>query len=88
MFPLLAPLACNNAGAAVNACRAGLEFGQFLSYRVEDAVASKDLRVVLAKFEHPPVPGFCGLDEGRILSEFAAFRAIRMGSLRGTYAAY
>lgn len=32
--------------------------------------------------------GLCGLDEGRIVSESAAFRATRMGSLRGTYAAY
>lgn len=66
--PVGGPLACNNAAAAVDACAAGLGFGQFLSYQVEAAVAQKRLRVVLAKFEQPPIPVNVVFSHARLMS--------------------
>ena len=54
--PVEASLSFNHAGAALQACEAGAGFAQLLSYQVDDAVAARRLRAVLAGFEAPPQP--------------------------------
>lgn len=54
--PVEGRLVCNQAAAALEACARGLGFGRFLSYQVEALVARRRLRVVLARFEPPPIP--------------------------------
>ncbi len=46
----------NHAGAALRACEAGLGFGQFFSYQLQDALKAKRLRPVLADFEPARLP--------------------------------
>ena len=47
---------CNHAGAAVDACVAGLGFGMFLSYQVMPWVERGELKIVLEQFELDPLP--------------------------------
>ena len=47
---------CNHAGAAVDACVAGLGFGLFLNYQVMPWVERGELKVVLEQFELDPLP--------------------------------
>lgn len=54
--PITARLICNQASAMVEACAAGLGFGQALSYQVMPDVLAGRLRIVLAEFEPPPLP--------------------------------
>jgi DNA-binding transcriptional LysR family regulator len=49
-------LSFNHAGAALQACEAGAGFAQLLSYQVDEAVAAKRLRALLAEFDAPPQP--------------------------------
>jgi DNA-binding transcriptional LysR family regulator len=49
-------LHCNNVGAGLAACIAGLGFGRFLQYQVAEAVARGQLQLVLEAFEPPPRP--------------------------------
>lgn len=46
----------NQADTAVMACIDGLGIGSFLSYQIEDAVASGKLKIILESFESEPRP--------------------------------
>jgi DNA-binding transcriptional LysR family regulator len=46
----------NQNAPAVEACVAGVGFGVFMSYQVAPFLKTKQLRVVLAEFEPPPLP--------------------------------
>jgi DNA-binding transcriptional LysR family regulator len=50
------PLVCDQAVAALNAVKSGLGVGMFLSYMVEDELASGELQLVLEDFEPPLLP--------------------------------
>ncbi|APV49438.1 LysR family transcriptional regulator [Betaproteobacteria bacterium GR16-43] len=54
--PIRSVLRCNQVDGAVEACRAGLGIGTFLSYQVAPLVAEKRLRYVMTAHEPPPVP--------------------------------
>ncbi|MEM9457035.1 MAG: LysR family transcriptional regulator [Myxococcota bacterium] len=54
--PVRGRLRCNEGAAALQACTEGFGFGRFLSYQVEALVAAKRLRIVLRRFEPPPIP--------------------------------
>jgi DNA-binding transcriptional LysR family regulator len=60
-------LSFNHAGAARLACEAGAGFAQLLSYQVDDAIAARRLRAVLADFDPPPQPVRLLLPPGRRL---------------------
>lgn len=47
---------CNQAGAAIAACEAGLGYGRFLSYMVEPQLKAGTLRRVLEDFEDQAIP--------------------------------
>jgi len=49
-------LVCDQAVAALNAVKSGLGVGMFLSYMVEDELASGELQLVLEDFEPPLLP--------------------------------
>lgn len=66
--PINGRLKCNQVPASVEACVRGAGFGQFLSYQVESLVAAKKLRVVLRKFESPPIPVHIIFAHARLLS--------------------
>ncbi|MEQ8232839.1 MAG: LysR family transcriptional regulator [Gammaproteobacteria bacterium] len=63
-----AAFVCNQAEAAVEACAAGLGFGAFLAYQVEEAVLAGRLHIVLDRFEQPPLPVSLVLPTPRLLS--------------------
>lgn len=46
----------NHADAAVISCSEGLGIGMFLSYQIQEAVASGQLRLILENFEPEPLP--------------------------------
>jgi len=50
------PLQCNQASSSVDACVAGMGFGQFLSYQVKPWIQSGELKIVLNSFEPKPIP--------------------------------
>lgn len=50
------PLACNNAAATIEACVAGLGYGMFLSYQVENYLKAKKLKVILEEYQPDPLP--------------------------------
>lgn len=54
--PVTGSFTCNQAGAAIDACIAGLGFGLFMSYQVQQALLEKKLRLVLTEFETDPIP--------------------------------
>lgn len=54
--PVSGNLDFNLATAAIDACIAGMGLGTFISYQVAPAVAKKQLKIVLEKFELPPRP--------------------------------
>lgn len=56
VVPVRGRLRCNEGAAALQACVDGFGFGRFLSYQVEALVAAKQLRIVLRRFEPPPIP--------------------------------
>jgi DNA-binding transcriptional LysR family regulator len=62
------PLASNQAGAALDACAAGLGFGLFLSYQAAPLIAAKKLRVVLSDFEPAPIPIHIVYPHARLMS--------------------
>ncbi len=49
-------LAFNHVLPAVQACADGMGVGMFFSYQVAPAVAARELRIVLERFEQPPRP--------------------------------
>jgi len=55
-IPIDGALSCNQVGATVAACVAGLGFGAFLHYQVMPWVARGELEMVLREFEPPPLP--------------------------------
>jgi DNA-binding transcriptional LysR family regulator len=52
----------------VEACAAGLGFGRFLSYQVEQLVAEKRLRIVLKHYEPAPIPIHIVFAHARLMS--------------------
>ena len=66
--PVDGPFASNQATSAVDACVAGLGFGQFLYYQVEQAIRQRQLSLLLEEFELPPVPVSLVYTEGRLMS--------------------
>ena len=54
--PVNGRLAFNHNAPAIDACMAGMGFGQFLSYQVAQHVKSKALTIVLSEFEDAPRP--------------------------------
>lgn len=54
--PVNGRLAFNHNAPAIDACIAGMGFGQFLSYQVAKHVQSKALTIVLSEFEDAPRP--------------------------------
>lgn len=54
--PVKPRLRTNQVDAAIDACLAGLGFGQFLSYQVEALMAAGQLVRVLTNHEPPPLP--------------------------------
>lgn len=54
--PIRCVLRCNQVDGAVEACRAGLGVGVFLSYQVAPLVAAKELRYLLVEHEPAPFP--------------------------------
>ncbi|MBI3561785.1 MAG: LysR family transcriptional regulator [Gammaproteobacteria bacterium] len=55
-IPVNGHLSCNQAAAAIDACVDGRGFGVFLSYQVQPYVQTKKLKIVLEKYEPPPIP--------------------------------
>ncbi len=66
--PVRGRLRCNQAAAALEACVAGVGFGRFLSYQVESLVAKRRLRIVLRRFEPPPIPIHVVFAHARLMS--------------------
>ena len=54
--PVHSRLIVNTAEAAVDAARAGLGLTRLLSYQIDAACRAKELAVVLAAYEPPPIP--------------------------------
>lgn len=65
--PVEGPLTTNQSAAAVTACVAGLGFGLFLSYQVAAEVRAGRLRVVLPRYEPPPLPVSLVYPEARLV---------------------
>ncbi|WP_232537542.1 LysR substrate-binding domain-containing protein [Cystobacter fuscus] len=57
----------NHIATAVEACVAGLGFGQFLSYQVAEPLRAGRLRLVLADFEQAPRPVHVVYPHARLL---------------------
>jgi DNA-binding transcriptional LysR family regulator len=55
-LPVTGNLEFNHVWPAVQACAAGAGFGMFFSYQVAPQVQSKQLKIVLERFELPPRP--------------------------------
>ncbi|MET0660768.1 MAG: LysR family transcriptional regulator [Steroidobacteraceae bacterium] len=54
--PVRGNLQVNHIGPAIDACAAGLGFGQFLAYQIAPLIAAGKLEIVLANYELPPLP--------------------------------
>ncbi len=54
--PVTASFTSNAVGPTLDACLAGVGFGLFLSYQVDDAVRSGSLVTLLDRFQPPPLP--------------------------------
>jgi DNA-binding transcriptional LysR family regulator len=59
---------CNQVGASLHACAAGLGFGRFLSYQAEPLLREGRLVRVLQGFETPPLPLSLVYPHTRLLS--------------------
>lgn len=55
-LPIKGPMLCNQVASSLSAVCDGSGFGMFLSYQVEEQVASGELQIVLADYEPPPLP--------------------------------
>lgn len=66
--PVSGRLRCNHAGASVAAAVRGAGFGRFLSYQVQEQLASGALKVVLQKFEGLPIPVHIVFGHARLLN--------------------
>ncbi len=56
LIPIEGPVVCDQAVAALNAVKSGLGLGMFLSYMIEEELASGHLQLVLEEYEPPPLP--------------------------------
>ncbi len=54
--PISGPLSCNQIDVALDAVKAGMGFGLFLSYQVDHLLQSGELQEVLADFHPAPMP--------------------------------
>lgn len=61
-------LACNQVGAALEACAAGLGFGLFLCYQAMPRVARGELAVLLPDYQPPSIPLSLVYPHARLLS--------------------
>ena len=68
LIPVSGQLRCNNAQVAIDACVAGLGYGYFLSYQIEDLVKARKLSPLLRKHLLPPIPVHIVFPESRLLS--------------------
>lgn len=55
-IPVSGHLSCNQAAAAIDACINHMGFGLFLSYQVQPYLKTKKLKLILEKYEPPPIP--------------------------------
>jgi len=86
--PVRPRLVVNTAEAAVDAAVAGLGLTRVLSYQAEAARRARQLRVVLEKFEPPPVPVSLVFDaQQRVTSKLRAFLDFAAPRLRERLAA-
>lgn len=79
-------LECNSAQVSIDACRAGLGYGYFLSYQIEELLSSGQLVELLPEYQLPPIPIQAIFPEAQLLS--ARTRALidwlkRYASARG-----
>lgn len=65
--PVTGNLEFNQVAPTVDACVAGLGFGMFISYQVEEQIKQNRLRVVLESFQLPPRPINVIYPSGRLL---------------------
>ena len=65
--PVTGNLEFNHVWPAVQACAAGAGFGMFFSYQVAPLVASRQLKIVLERFELPPRPISIVVPHARLL---------------------
>ncbi|MBI1194918.1 MAG: LysR family transcriptional regulator [Gammaproteobacteria bacterium] len=68
LVPIKDAFACNQVGASVNACAAGVGFGRFIDYQVMPLVGAGRLVRVLREFEPPPTPLSLVYPHTRLLS--------------------
>ncbi len=88
VVPLRPRLVVNTAEAAVDAAVAGVGLTRVLSYQAEQARRAKQLRVVLVRFEPPPVPVSLVFDaQQRVTSKLRAFLDFAAPRLRERLAA-
>ncbi|MCB1874795.1 MAG: LysR family transcriptional regulator [Chromatiales bacterium] len=66
--PIKSVLTCNQVGASVQACAAGVGFGRFFCYQVMPLVRDGRLIIVLDDFEPPPIPLNLVYPHSRLLS--------------------
>ncbi|HEY5601551.1 MAG TPA: LysR family transcriptional regulator [Gammaproteobacteria bacterium] len=65
---IMGTLSCNQVGACVQACIAGLGYGRFLCYQVMPWIKSGELALILADFEPAPMPLSLVYPHARLLS--------------------
>ena len=65
--PVIGNLEFNQVAPTVDACLAGLGFGMFISYQVEQQIKQNRLQVVLESFQLPPRPINLIYPSGRLL---------------------
>lgn len=66
--PIRSVFVCNQVGASLHACVAGIGFGRFLSYQVAPLIQAGQLIRVLQDFETPPLPLSLVYPHTRLLS--------------------
>ena len=59
---------CNEAAASIETCVAGLGYGMFLSYMVAPQLKAGKLKLVLEKYETPPLPIHLVYQQSKYLS--------------------
>jgi len=74
----------NNAAVALEACAAGLGFGQFLSYQALPFVREQRLEIVLSEFDPPAAPVSVVYPDARgVTTRLRAFLDWMRDGLRG-----
>jgi len=84
--PVRGKLEFNQVAPAVEACMAGMGFGNFISYQVAPYIRQKKLKVVLEDFEPPPRPVSIVHPYGRLVPVrtrvFIEWMKTELGSLK------